>query len=68
MQEYKLADQLYNIDEGRIARNILVERKFSLDSVKDSIRNSVTYWFVTPRIYAPGIERLTSEILDQFCK
>jgi hypothetical protein len=53
---YALADQLYDIDEAGVAKNILFKRDLSLNSLRLSIRNSVKYHLVTPRFFFPGLD------------
>ena len=53
---YALADQLYDIDESGVAKNIILKRDLSLNSLRLSIRNSVKYHLVTPRFFFPGLD------------
>lgn len=64
VDKYKLADQLYDIDESGIARKLLVERQLNLDTLRANIHNSVTYWFVQPDLYMPDIDKLIADLLD----
>jgi hypothetical protein len=63
VDEYKLADQLYDIDESGIARRLLTERRVTLDTFKENIKNSVTYWFVQPEMYIPGMDSIVADLL-----